>query len=1118
MIAAEALPVRVPSHELSHRSRVDLRSAILAASRRAGLVLLAGIAAFLVDAGAASQTQTIAYSEFDMRASLNANLQPTEDQWRGMAALPGAAIRWNEREGVPSEIIRYGGYLTGPNADAAAFLRSNAGLLGLSAEEIRNLTPVDEYPTAHNGATHLFLQQTDRGRSVYGSLIKVTLDSEGRIVIMGGSYFAGATAGDSPTLTAEQAVRAAAANVGARPSRPLVGVAREAGPGQKATFENSVATRLKAPSPITVELVTFPMPGRLPARLAWKTSIEADSGWYEIVIDAHSGEPLYRTNYAAYAGPEGNVFTVQNPNLGSQHIVSFAGAPFDNAGWVRDRTTAGNNANVYQDLDNDDSPDYQPQTPPSGDPAYQHFNYTFTDALRTSGGTDVTTDRDAAITQAFYRINFLHDYFYALGFDEPAGNFQEDNFGRGGVGGDSMFIEIDNGFNVGTPENPNTQTPPGGRPRMELNANSVADGAMDADLVTHEYTHGVSNRLVAGEVPGGGLPYGVQTWALGEGWSDFFGTSIYDDPIAGEYVCGDPIHGCPLYAYDNSPLVYSDLCTLHPTGCEPHRDGEIWTATLWDLRTGLIDRYGAGPGKSQAEQLVIDGMKNTAPPGATYLDARDGILAADMTNNAGANQCLIWRVFAGREMGLNAATSADQKTVTPDTTVPATCEPTADADGPYTTTEGTDQALSGVGSTPGADSSAGTIVLYEWDLDNDGQYDDATGSAPSFTSVGQDGVFSIGLRVTNSAGLTDTDSTTITVTNAAPVVSLDAISTSDEGTAITLSGTGSDAGWLDSLTATVDWDDGGGQQPLSGVVENIRPDATLTFSQEHTYGDNGTFVINVCVSDDDTTTCKNVSAVVSNVDPTATIDPSGQSTYDGISVYTAHAGDAISVAANSTDPGSDDLTLTWDWGSGPDTVVVSLVNPPIPDPAKSPSLQPRDVTLSRSHTYGGACLYDLAFSSVDDDGGSASDQATAIIVGNATRLRGSGWWLNQYRLHPPNALSPQTMECYLDIVVFMSTVFDTPLDRADAVDILFVNQNKGTAEELFDKQLLAAWLNFANGAIELGDPVDTDGDGVNDSTFGAAMLTAENVRNSPASTRGQLLAQKDILERIVLAD
>jgi Fungalysin metallopeptidase (M36) len=148
-----------------------------------------------------------------------------------------------------------------------------------------------------------------------------------------------------------------------------------------------------------------------------------DRRWFEVVVDARSGKVLSRSSYAAYA-PEGNIYTVAHPDLGSQHIVSFAGAAFDNAGWIAGTTTAGNNANAYEDLNNDDVADYQRQTPPFGDPAYQHYDYTFTNALATSGGTDITTDRNAAVTQAFYWINFLHDYYYTLGFDEASGNFQ----------------------------------------------------------------------------------------------------------------------------------------------------------------------------------------------------------------------------------------------------------------------------------------------------------------------------------------------------------------------------------------------------------------------------------------------------------------------------------------------------------------------------------------------------------------------------------------------------------------------------------------------------------------------------------------------------------------------
>jgi hypothetical protein len=950
------------------------------------------------------------------------------------------------------------------------------------------------------------LRQLDEGRVVHGSVVKLTLDAAGRVVILGGSYFPGATAKGTPRISAEGAIAKAAEGLGMPLQAMPVAISRDRGPTRKVVFENPAVDQRRGPW--TAELVTFPMPSNGTALLAWETMIDGGSGSRETVLDARTGRVLYRNDHTAYAGPEGTVFTAQNPDGASRVVVSFAGAPFDNAGWVTDRATAGNNANAYEDANNDDVSDYQPQTPASPDPAYQHFTFPFSDAYATSGGTDIATDRDAAIVQAFYRVNWLHDYFYALGFDEAAGNFQDDNFGRGGVGGDGMLVEVHNGFTGGPAESSNTQTPPGQRPRLELNA-ALRDGALDADLVAHEYTHGVSNRLVMTEAVGGGLPEGTQTWALGEGWSDFFGTSLFDDPVAGEYVCGNPTTGCPLYAYDNSPLVYSDLCTLNP-GCEPHRDGEIFTAALWDLRAVL--------GRFATEQLVIDGMIATTPNLATFLDARDGLLAADIATNAGANQCVIWRTFAGREMGVGAATAANQITVTADTGVPPGCLPVADAGGPYTTPEGTNAALNGGDSSGGSNSSAGGIDSYEWDLDGDGQYDDSTMATPAFARVGQDGLFTIGLRVTNEAGVSDTDSTTVTVTNVASVVSLAPIAAVSEGTAITLGGSGTDAGWQDTLSATVDWDDGGGPQSLSGTTEQVPPNATLTFTQGHTYGDNGSFVITVCVSDDDSTSCGTTTAQIGNVNPTATIGTEGQTTYAGVNAYLANAGGSVGVQATSSDPGSDDLTLTWDWDSGADTVVTSLVNPLAIDPLKSPSVQPRDVTLTRSHVYGDACTYDLEFRSADDDGGSASASGVVLIVGNATTMRGSGWWMGEYSPGPPDDFSAQTLDCYLGITVALSSVFDAPLSRSDATQILSVKTNKGTARQLLDRQLLAAWLNFANGAIGLGDPVDTNGDAVNDSTFGAAMLAAETVRINPTATRAQLIEQKGMIENIVLRD
>ena len=86
--------------------------------------------------------------------------------------------------------------------------------------------------------------------------------------------------------------------------------------------------------------------------------------------------------------------------------------------------------------------------------------------------------------------------------------------------------------------------------------------------------------------------------------------------------------------------------------------------------------------------------------------------------------------------------------------------------------------------------------------------------------------------------------------------------------------------------------------------------------------------------------------------------------------------------------------------------------------------------------------------------------------------------------------------------------------RANAHDDIFVAGNKGSATQLLDRQLLTAWVNFANGGVEWTEMLDTDGNGTLDTSFVNVMTTAEAVRLNPASTKAQLLAQKDILERI----
>ena len=436
--------------------------------------------------------------------------------------------------------------------------------------------------------------------------------------------------------------------------------------------------------------------------------------------------------------------------------------------------------------------------------------------------------------------------------------------------------------------------------------------------------------------------------------------------------------------------------------------------------------------------------------------------------------------------------------------------PVANAGGPYVTNEGVDITLNGTSDQAGS--------AFAWDLDNDGDFDDAPIPNPVFGTVCQDGVFPIALKVT-SGGVFDIDSTTVTVNNVAPTVNLASNAPANEGSPVTLTGTVTDPGCFDLLTATVDWGDGTPVQPISGTLENIKPDATLTFSTSHVYGDNGTFTAIVCGSDDDTTTCNTIALQINNVDPTAEIDETNTVLVNGIPTFLAHAGDPIQFNGHSTDPGSDDLVLSWDWDDGPpspDVTTTYLVNPPNPDPLPSPSVQPRDVFDTQTHAFAEACLYEIGFSAVDDDGGSASDSAIVLIAGNSSRARSSGDWQHQFGRQGHTDFDDATLECYLKIINYASTVFSEMRDASNipvAHDVLFLKQNGGSEIEQLDRELMTAWLNFADGAFEHDQMFDPDHDGVS-SSFADIIAAAEVVRLSPGSTDKEIRDQKNILQQL----
>ncbi len=84
--------------------------------------------------------------------------------------------------------------------------------------------------------------------------------------------------------------------------------------------------------------------------------------------------------------------------------------------------------------------------------------------------------------------------------------------------------------------------------------------------------------------------------------------------------------------------------------------------------------------------------------------------------------------------------------------------PIADSGGPYS---GYVDSIIELNAAASSDPD-GDVLTYEWDLDNDGQYDDASGVTVT-TSFNQVGDHVVGLRVTDDGGLSDTDTATVTV-------------------------------------------------------------------------------------------------------------------------------------------------------------------------------------------------------------------------------------------------------------------------------------------------------------------------------------------------------------------
>jgi hypothetical protein len=174
------------------------------------------------------------------------------------------------------------------------------------------------------------------------------------------------------------------------------------------------------------------------------------------------------------------------------------------------------------------------------------------------------------------------------------------------------------------------------------------------------------------------------------------------------------------------------------------------------------------------------------------------------------------------------------------------------------------------------------------------------------------------------------------------------------------------------------------------------------------------------------------------------------------------------------------------------------------------------VTDIKVHTFGEACLYRITFAAADDDGGSASDAAVVIVTGTASRSRSSGNWQHQFSRRGHTDFTDARLQCYLQIVSFASRIFNEVRNASTipaAFDVLRLNGNGGSEKEKFDRELLTAWLNFANGSVGYNELIDL-GHGRPDTPFSVIVASAEAVRANPAATDTQLRVQRQLLQHV----
>lgn len=655
---------------------------------------------------------------------------PTAAQIQALASLEASlgdqsiTARWDKATGSVDTIYDFASAPStlDPESAARAFIASNASLFGITdTGTLRLKRNVEAF-----GGNLLYFEQTYGGLPVANGGIGVVMDAQRRIKMISGPYHSNLSFGVNPGLEAAAAVAAAQADL-VRYRRPwAAGVAAVLNPALD-LIQSQIGV-LATPHP---ELNVFPTPGG--ARLAYTFFVFSRNpfGMFKYQVDALTGQVLYRNDHVRYQQPlplTADIFPTYptiTQELKDQGIISTGpdGTPlgqlriglrnFDAANAVtgQNDTLTGLHAHIENAL---------AARLPFAQAARGTWHFRVNDTANLEGRTNEREHfgpnaepamHQDSISQFFYinslleYVDYLHragDAAHNNGFgqgdfpdaypnqDRPLiGNVHIPNVLNPPQAGDPAFAEkllgLDNAFSLSASQEIAGQ-------QVVVNPTSYGHGyllndlAIDFAVPYHEGMHSISSPIAGLE----GSPEGD---ALNEGQADLWAYSAAENPALGAYVLngfklrelvraggGNPDLRQYLRSGD-SGLSYSQLGTSGAADFEEHRDGEIFAATMWDLRELMLmyetggnwkrpDLITGAPsvsiplGKENWERIFLGGIYilGSFNPD-TFVRARDAMIVADAAlypsdptdpDSPGIHRALIEQVYASREIGFNA--------------------------------------------------------------------------------------------------------------------------------------------------------------------------------------------------------------------------------------------------------------------------------------------------------------------------------------------------------------------------------------------------------------------------------------------------------------------------------